>query len=583
LKISPRIVRRQPEEKILADLIQQGMQPWLARLLAGRIKSPIQVDELFQPLMADLPDPEVLPDFKKGVQRIVKAIAGQEKIVLAVDHDMDGQGAAAVLWTALVDYFHVDHELLQVITSHRLREGYGITAPVAERIMDSGATLVISADKGSSDEAQIRRIAEAGIDVVVTDHHELPQEGVPASAFACINPTMDAALYDPFICGAAVAFLVMAKTRTALLKQGCLAECDSVLPLIDFVAVATVADCVALRPDRSFINRLFVRKGLEFINSGSRPCWQVFLAHVKGARVDSTAIGFQLAPAIAAAGRLGWAEAGFLFLTAATRAKALHQWEILIRQNEERKTIEKGVRDKAFALASAMSSQSLVLFIEDGHSGVHGITASRVVEKYGKPAAVFTEKEMVDGKRVITGSFRGIPGFDVRRALQYVNNAYPGILRSFGGHTGAAGATVWFEAMARFQVAYEEAVVQQLGSGVLTPEILVDGSLPGELLNLHTLDSLADLDPWGKDFPKPVFSGQFKVVDIRPVGDGSHLKMKLQADDQTVEAIWFNAVEPEEPVSITRGMDLSLVFQLADNVYRGHRRFQLQIIRQINE
>lgn len=576
--VAPRVVHRTPKPAILANLTGQGMEPWLASLLAGRIESPVDLEDLFAPSMADLPDPEVIQDLSKGVLRIVNAIKDKEKIILAVDHDMDGQGAAAVLWAAMVDHFQVDPSLLTVITSHRLSEGYGITLPVAERIIDSGATLVISADKGSSDEQRIKLIKEAGIDVVVTDHHEIPQEGIPGSAYACINPTTNPDVYDPFICGAGVAFLVMAKVRTALLEDDHLKECPSVLPLVDFVAVATVADCVALRPDRSFINRLLVKRGLELINGTTRPCWQVFKKHIGGKTITSTTIGFQLAPAVAAAGRLDWAETGFLFLTAKTRDEALREWQILLEQNEERKEIGKELTRKADRLARVMTSQSLVLFIKDGHSGVHGITASRVVEKFGKPAALFTKKAGDDGRDLATGSFRGIPGFNVRKALQYVNDTYPGIIRSFGGHPGAAGAAVWLDAFDRFQVAYEEAVVRQLGTEPLLPEILVDGTLPANLLNVKTLDVLARLDPWGKDFPQPTFVDDFQVVQVNPVGDGSHLKMRVSAGKQTFDAIWFNAISEGESIPVEVGMNTSLVYHLADNVFRGRRRFQLQVL-----
>ena len=574
----PRLTRRIPNKEILSNLLDQSLEPWLATLLAGRLEKDINVDDLLNPTMAKLPDPSCLTDLQKGVDRIVQGIKNNEKIVLTVDHDMDGQGAAAVLWSAMVHHFKVNPDRVVVITSHRLKEGYGITNPVADRIIDSGATLVISADKGSSDEKQIKRIKEAGIDVVVTDHHEIPREGVPISALACINPTLDKDVYDPFICGAGVAFLVMAKTRSALLKEGHLSQCPSVLPLVDFVAVATVADCVALRPDRSYINRMFVKKGLEFMNAKSRPCWQVFSNHVKNKMIDSTTIGFQLAPAVAAAGRLDWAEAGFLFLTASSIKEAQMQWQVLLEQNEKRKEIEKNLRTKAYRLASVMTSQSLVLFIEKGHSGVHGITASRVVEKFGKPTAIFTQKEDIDGKAIATGSFRGISGFNVRKALQYVDDTYPDIIRSFGGHPGAAGASVWLDSFPNFQVAYEEAVVRQLGDEQLKPEIVVDGELSPDLLNLDTLDALKSLDPWGRDFPQPTFTGVFSIVTLKPVGDGTHFKIQLRTGNKVIDAIWFNAIEKGEAIIFVQGMDISCVYQLADNVFRGKRSFQLQII-----
>ncbi|HIA01379.1 MAG TPA: DHH family phosphoesterase, partial [Myxococcales bacterium] len=412
--------------------------------------------------------------------------------------------------------------------------------PVAERIIALGSTLVISADKGTSDEPRIKRMAAAGMDVIITDHHAVPVSGPPPSAYAVVNPGRTDSDYDPYICGAAVAFLTMAKVRTGLLEAGYKQSIPSLVGLMDYVAVATVADCVSLRPDKSYANRAFVRKGLALINQGQRPCWRVFNQQ-RGGRIGTDDIGFQLAPPIAAAGRLDWADAGVKFLLAKDEQEAKIHWQVLQTENTLRKTIERDLRERAFAMASKIDQQSLVLYFDDGHSGVHGITASRLVENFGKPSAIFAPKgagarkthipmktlNTEENRPLASGSFRGIPGFHVRDALQFVADHYPHLLVAFGGHEGAAGATIAVHNFKAFAAAYEHAVSAQLENRVLHPVIWVDGDMDADLLNFATLDALLDIEPWGRDFPFPVFSSKFTPVSLRPLGDGTHLKLEL--------------------------------------------------------
>jgi len=382
---------REINELVYTNLIESGSAEWLAKILASRLDNPINFDLLFSNDLSDIEDPSSIPDMEIAVRRIVNAIKKEEKIVLVCDHDMDGTGSAAVLWTALIDFFKVSPSLVNVVTSHRLTEGYGITEPVAQRIIDIKPSLVISADKGSSDEPRINKIAEAGIDVIVTDHHEIGTNGPPQSAIAVVNPIRSDSNYDKHVCGAGVAFLTMAKVRTSLIQEGVRENIPSLAALLDYVAVATIADCVSMRPNKASINRTFVKRGLQLINNKTRPCWEVFCADLHGP-VDAETIGFRLAPAVAAAGRLDWAEVGFKFLTSKNKTEAQKYWQELQHENALRKEIEKKLREKAIPEACKKKGQSIVLFLEDGHSGVHGITASRLVEAFGKPAAIFSPK-----------------------------------------------------------------------------------------------------------------------------------------------------------------------------------------------
>lgn len=593
---TPRCIARPVNADIQAALIAQGANPVLARFLAGRLDKPVALAATLAPELGSLPNPDAIPDMARAVTRICQAITSGEKVVFAVDHDMDGQASAAVLWTAFVSHFGVAAERLAVVSSHRLREGYGITAPVVDRIRQLQPGLVISADKGSSDEERIAELAAAGIDVIVTDHHAVPQEGPPASAYACVNPTRLDSTFDPTVCGAAVAFFCMARVRTALLEQGAVAAIPALTPLLDYVAVATIADCVSLRPDIGAVNRVLVHHGLRRINAQTRPCWQVFCASRDGAIVDSQAVGFQLAPAVAAAGRLDWADVGFDFLTATDSNSAKRHWGELLGENQERKAVEKRIRQAAIAVVDAHPLPAgIAVFLEDGHSGVHGITASRLVERYGRPAAVFAPRgqgarefegesavvsEDIDGVDVlISGSFRSIPELHMRDALQQVADAHSGLLLGFGGHAGAAGATLRRRDFPRFAQAFDAVCLAMLGDVDLRPRQWLDGELESSEISLDTVNTFAQLDPWGRDFPLPQFVGEFRIVSVRPIGDGTHFKLRLRIPAGTEhDAVWFQALESKEAVlPVVEGDNVRLVYRLQENVWRGNTRLQLLV------
>jgi single-stranded-DNA-specific exonuclease len=497
---------------------------------------------------------------------------------------MDGTASAAVLWTALVTFFGVAADKVSVFTSHRLTEGYGISDPVVSRIENFGATLVISADSGSGDESRIARLAAGGIDVVVTDHHVIPQAGPPPSAYAVVNPSRLDAMYDRHVCGAGVAFLVMAKVRSALIEGGVFAQLPPLTSLLDYVAVATIADCVSLSPDASLINRVFIRRGLEQVRSGCRPCWKVFMGEQED-EIDAETIAFRMAPTIAAAGRLDWAEAGFRFLISNSDPEAALYWSELKRENTERQTIERRLRQQAFPQASLVEGPAIVLFLEDGHSGVHGITASRVVEAFGKPCAIFAPKGQ--GARLPTsaitddlasGSFRSVPGIDVQSALQHVANAHPDLLIAHGGHKAAAGATIKVCDIDRFQHAFSEAVADQaIGIPDTQPTIWTDGELDA---SSHTLDILAAFDtigPFGRGFESAIYSGTFRVDAFYPLTNGRHGRLCLQRGNLVLPAIWFN-IDSALDRSPAIGDSLDIAYRLTRHRYRELTSLQAVIV-----
>lgn len=592
-KLPPKILVERPCNAEVRDAyLRAGTAPAIANFLGRRLESFVEWESLTAAKLSSIIDPGAIPSMDRAVERIVRAIVQQERIALACDHDMDGTASAAVLWTAMTEVFGVPSESICVVTSHRLREGYGIGEGVVSRIRDFGAQLVISADKGSSDEPRIATLAAAGIDVVVTDHHVIPPDGPPRSAYAVVNPSRLDCEYDKHVCGASVAFLVMAKVRSALLEQGVFAELPSLTSLLDYVAVATIADCVSLSPGASLINRAFLRRGMQQIRAGCRPCWKVFAAEVEG-EIDAETIAFRLVPAIAASGRLDWAEVGFRFLIAKTEADAAASWSRLKRENSERQSIERRLRANAFPQAARVAGPAIVLFLEDGHSGVHGITASRVVEAFGKPCAIFAprgqgarqtapslagEADSRDGAGLASGSFRSVPGVDVQRALKDIASSYPDLLVAFGGHKAAAGATIRVVDMERFRQAFTFAVAEQTGGVVPTgPTLWTDGELDATAHDLKSILALEAIGPFGRGFEAPLYSGSFRVTAYRALTDGRHGRLRLERDNLALEAVWFSIdtalVRPPDV-----GDRMEIAYRLTRHEFRGQVEVQATIV-----
>lgn len=564
--------------------LRAGVPEPLANFLGRRLDRFIDWETLVSPKLSHVPDPAAIPTMNRATDRIVRAIVKGERIALACDHDMDGTASSAVLWTALVEFFGAPADHIAVFTSHRLREGYGISDAVVARVVEFGAQLVISADKGSSDEPRIADLAARGIDVVVTDHHVIPPEGPPQSAYAVVNPSRLDSEYDPHVCGAGVAFLVMAKVRSKLLEQGVFAQLPSLNGLLDYVAVATIADCVSLSPGASLINRAFIRRGLDLVLSACRPCWRVF-AHENPGEIDAETIAFRMVPAIAAAGRLDWAEVGFRFLIAKTDAEAAACWSELKRENAERQSIERALRRRAFPEAAQVDEPAIVLFFEDGHSGVHGITASRVVEAFGKPCAIFAPKgngarsgALTDAPEVASGSFRSVPGIDVQRALKSVAMKNPTLLLAYGGHSAAAGATVRIADIDRFRTAFCDAVREQAKGRLADgPTIFTDGELEAGAHSLRDIHAFEAIGPFGRGFEGPIYSGTFRVVTCQELSDGRHGRFCLQRGDLVLPAIWFS-IDAEMEQLPSPGDHLNIAYRLTRHQYRDHMNLQAVIV-----
>lgn len=543
---------RTVDERLEGQLKAEGLEPWVASFLARRLEGPVDVALLRESTLARLPDPEEgIPGMRLAVERILRALAERETIVCACDHDVDGTASAAVFARSFLEVFAHPRDRFHLVTSHRIREGYGLTEPVVDRILGLGATLVITADKGSSDEPRIRRLKDAGVDVIVTDHHGLGPEGPPPSALACLNPCRPDARYDRTICGAAMAFVTMVKVARADTPRDH-GNTPGLLELIDYVAVATIADCVSLRPDRGMNNRAFVRRGLARINRGTRPCWRVLLKNQRGIPLDEESVAFRLAPPINAAGRLDWSDLAIRFFLANDDEEAERHWRELVRENDARRQVDRRLTEKAFGALATTSSPDgahghVVFFDEDGHVGVQGIVASRLTEATGRPTVVLSRmgagarddpNQAADSHGLLTGSVRGVPGFHVRHALQTIADRDPRLLVSFGGHEGAGGLKIRERDLARFRQAFMEAVARAFPDGI-RPVFEVDDLLDARDIPRDLGRYLDVLAPFGKDFPPPLFCGRIEILAVHPLGSAGDFRLTVRGADSPMRALWF--------------------------------------------
>ena len=577
-----------------------ALSPLQARIVANRTRTDHVSSGLLQQVVAaslkNIASPNLLINGDRAVKRIAQAIHHGETIGLLTDYDVDGITSHAILFHALRDYFAFPEEKIQHLIGHRIEDGYGVSQKLVERILSKEELpdLIITADCGSSDEQQIARLKEQGIDVIVTDHHAIPQEGIPASALATINPTREDCQYpDSTIAGCMVSWLLMSHLRSELIADKTLSpDSPKLSGLLDFVSLGTVADAVSLS---SPINRAVVNAGLKVMNQLQRPCWKAMKILLDRDFQAFTAedLGFQIGPRINARSRMSDPYKALYYLCAPSLSEAHQHLGALDTDNQDRKETEKTMLEIAFRLAKQQLEKhlwSLVVYHEDFHAGVQGIVASRLMEKFGRPVIVLSPSSE-EGK--LTGSARTIAMVHIRQAIEQVANERPDIVLRFGGHKGAAGLKLKTQSVDEFRLLFDKAVFSQLkeqlqeqlhgradNHSVLRPLIYSDGELAESELSFQTIADLKYLEPYGREFEQPVFEGDFKVQSIRSIGaDGTHLMIQLATDSYSFRAVWFRALDKKtDPFPFVEGQLIHAVYQLKENYYRGNFSIQLHIV-----
>lgn len=524
------------------DLINEGVHPLMARLLAARgVQSSRELATDWSGLLA----PTMLSHIEEAAVVLADAIEQQKRLLIVADYDCDGATACAVgirglrAMGAVVDF----------LVPNRFETGYGLSPEVVAlaAIHPAGKPdLLITVDNGIASVEGVAVAKRMGIETVVTDHH-LPGDQLP-DALAIVNPNQGGCGFpSKNLAGVGVIFYVLLAVRAELRTREYFK--DSQQPrldcLVDLVALGTVADVVKLDHN----NRLLVTRGLQRIQQGQAQAGLRALFAVSGRDTHQASafdLGFTLGPRINAAGRLTDMRLGIECLITDDDQTALTLARELDRINQERRHIETTMREQALAVVQDMEdvaadAQSAAICVHhpDWHQGVVGLVASRLKEKYYRPVIAFAP----GGDGHWRGSGRSIPDVHLRDVLDLVSKRHPGLILKFGGHAMAAGLTLngqgnRGDGISEFAKALGQAVIELTGREHFEPLIETDGSLESGYANVQVANLLQQ-QVWGAGFPAPLFLDEFEVLQQRLVGE-KHLKLSLTRDRQRFEAIWFN-------------------------------------------
>ncbi len=470
-----------------------GLPDLFARILVARGIETVQDAETYlYPKLADLSDPGLLPDCEKGVLRLAEAIENKEKICLYGDYDADGISSVALLAGFLG---HLG--LKPAIYIPTREEGYGLNRAGLEKVRGEGADLLVCLDCASTNVAEVKLALDAGMDVIIVDHHEVGPTLPPARAVIntkrkdSVFPTRDLAA-----CG--VTFFFLLALRRFLHARGRMREPINLKKELDIVALGTMGDMVPLRGD----NRVLVRFGLEMMNRHPRAWLKTFLRQNLLSRqrgVDEQAVNFVIVPRINAAGRMGEPVTSLHFLLSQDPGESQHYLGRLQEANRSRQRIEEQILSETVALVEGENGKhehSIVLYSERWHIGVIGIVAQRLVEIYGKPAVIITE---VNG--VWKGSGRGGGSIDLHAAISGLSP----LLERFGGHKHACGITITNEEnLPRFSEAFERAVAGASREEV-SRQAVFDVAADFDQLTGDVVDLLRLMSPFGMGNPRPHF------------------------------------------------------------------------------
>lgn len=570
--LNPQIIRRQ-SYPVPPDF-PSDLPPVLAQIYASRN---VTSGEELSHSLSELDDYRTLRGIDEAVVLLHQAMREEWRILVIGDFDADGATSTALAVKALQ---MMGAGEISFRVPNRFEYGYGLTPEIVAVALEDKPDLIITVDNGISSIRGVQAANDAGVRVLVTDHH-LPAEELPDAA-AIVNPNQpDDKFPSKSLAGVGVIFYVMLALRAHLRDSGWFDERGEEPPnlaaLLDLVALGTVADVVPLDHN----NRILVAQGVARIRAGECSAGIQALIEVAGRnqqRLVASDLGYAIGPRLNAAGRLKDMAIGIRCLLCEDIAEARTLAAELDSLNKQRRAIEGDMQQQAleeleqfFIDGEEQCQKGLCLYRPEWHEGVIGILASRIKERLHRPVIVFTDS----GETSIKGSARSVKGLHIRDTLDAVAAHHPGLLTRFGGHAMAAGMTLPRENYETFQSAFAEEVDRQLSDADLQAILTVDGELTATALDMELAQQLRHGGPWGQGFPEPLFKGEFNVLQSRIVGE-HHLKLLLgwPEGEGVVDAIAFNAdLDSWQENSGT----VQLVYRVDVNEYRGECSIQLVI------
>lgn len=549
--------------KIDNDLAEQfpELDPIIVQLLHNRkLTTQEVIDEFLYPdYSRDVYDPFLFKDMEKACLRLSQAIKNEEQITIFGDYDADGVSAATILSTVLEKL----KAKVTVYLPHREKEGYGLNQNAVKEIAGSGTKVMISCDCGISNASEVEIANSLGVDVIITDHHAIPEKLPPA--LAIIHPQVAGEKYPfKYLAGGGVAF----KLAQALLERSDLEISEkekSEKWLLDMVAISTVADMVPLLGE----NRTLVKYGLVVLQKTKRIGLRemIKVAGIDHDKIDAVTIGFALAPRINAAGRMDHANLAFYLLKEADEVKARAFAEELNQSNLQRQKLTEQMVKEAKSKPLDLKQSLLVFYQEDWPAGLLGLVASRLVREYNRPCFVLTKTE----ENNIVGSARSVKEFNISEALQ--SNAH--LLKRFGGHPQAGGFAMEEKYLAELTINLQNRAKEQIIDQEFTAFLEIELEIDFMQINWSLLDLLDRFSPFGQQNSEPLFvSRDILITDLKKVGkDQSHLKLQLVKKDKKLGGIAFGLAK----MDLSIGQRVDIVYNLSINQWNGNREMQLMI------
>lgn len=501
----------------------------------------------------NLIDPYNLADMEKSVNRILYAIENKESIWIYGDYDVDGITSTSICYLAL--------KTLGANISYYIPlrdEGYGLNKDALSQIADQGGKVVISVDCGISSIEEANHAKEIGLDLIVTDHHELTTELPPA--YCVINPKREDQLYDfKYLAGVGTAFLLL----LAIYKK--LERTEEVYQYLDIVAIGTVADIVPIVEQ----NRILVKRGLDLLqkteNIGLKTLLPLIFEDFRAKEYNSYDIGFIIAPIFNAAGRLEDAKMAVELLTTPSATAARILSEKLIKQNNERKDIQQEILDMVeddIIDRKLNQKHVIVSYRENFHHGVIGIVASKIVDKYYKPVIIL---EVKPKEGIAVASCRSIEGFNILDGL----NSMSELFVKYGGHAGAAGFSIPIENLETFEERINEYAAKLLSEEDYMKPIKIDKDIVFNKVSYEFFQKLEDLKPFGFGNANPIFAlKNAGMANVRLIGkDKNHIMLDVVSNNLTVRnCVWFGNGHLFEELQLLKEVDIA--FKLKNELYK---------------
>lgn len=528
------------------------------RILSRKLTANVDPEQFLRPSLEQLHPPELLKDLSKAVTRIHSAMANQESIWIYGDYDVDGITSVSLLIRA---FDAIDYPVSYYIPD-RHEEGYGLNGSAIEQIAKSGAKVIITVDCGITSVKEALLAQSLGVDLIITDHHEC-QDVIP-DAFAVINPKQSECSYPyKMLAGVGLAY----KLATAILEEQILPVQDA---LLELAAFGTIADIAPLDGE----NRVIAKFGLASISETKIPGFKALIecSDLANKKITAGHVGFMLAPKINAAGRIDDPKQGVVLLTTKDELLAAEIAAVLKETNDRRQQLEKDILDAAISQIEARSDFNkehvTIAYGEDWNSGVIGIVASRLVEKYHKPSLVFS---IMDQKA--KGSARSVEGFDIFEALKKFGDYY----EKFGGHEQAAGLTILQDRFLNWKEDFEAHCREQVAEYLLIPAVHIDETLSSKDVTYGFVEELAMLEPYGMGNPRPVFKLENVVIQKKVLLGKNKEFTKFEVADgiRTFEAISFDKsgyyplYKPGDLVDLVCHVDV--------NEFKGTQTIQFQL------